>query len=253
MCMIEFSTVIFAWPCALSDRPPGLWWIVTWRGVGCRYIMRLWQTVKREQLLNIKAHVPGIWANGCVLGDCVGIIWLWHDYNNYSWYIIIIPDVIILKINTNNCVLSELPWPKAKERDNNLLFSSHCSPRWCSVSSVLHAARIPTLRCLRLPRYNLWLNNQGLLIFTRKGIYDGKYDNFYWHCALIHKNEVTFACLCVHQKLVWINIMSQLKKFWIRTSIWVPMHGCAVNVLGRVGVLVHLFMKKQYAKCIIEW
>ena len=39
--MIKFNAAIFARPCVLSDRPPALGWIVTWRGVGCRYLMRL--------------------------------------------------------------------------------------------------------------------------------------------------------------------------------------------------------------------
>ena len=39
---IEFNTAIFAWPCFLSDRLPALWWIITWRGVGCCYVMRFW-------------------------------------------------------------------------------------------------------------------------------------------------------------------------------------------------------------------
>ena len=41
MLVIEFHTAIFAWPCVLLDCPPTLWWIITWRGVGCHYIMRL--------------------------------------------------------------------------------------------------------------------------------------------------------------------------------------------------------------------
>ena len=40
MKIIEFNMAIFAWQCVLSDRPPSLWWIITWRGVGCRYMMR---------------------------------------------------------------------------------------------------------------------------------------------------------------------------------------------------------------------
>ena len=39
--MIEFNADIFAWPCVLSDRPPALWWSITWRGVECRYMIRL--------------------------------------------------------------------------------------------------------------------------------------------------------------------------------------------------------------------
>ena len=35
------NVAIFAWPPVLSDRPPTLSWIITGRGVGCRYMMRL--------------------------------------------------------------------------------------------------------------------------------------------------------------------------------------------------------------------
>ena len=41
MAMLEFNAIIIAWPSVLSDRPPALWQIITWRGVGCRYMMRL--------------------------------------------------------------------------------------------------------------------------------------------------------------------------------------------------------------------
>ena len=37
----EFHAAIFAWPCALSDIPSSALVVVTWRGVGCRYMMRL--------------------------------------------------------------------------------------------------------------------------------------------------------------------------------------------------------------------
>ena len=36
----EFQAAIFAWPCVLSDHPPYLV-VITWRGVGCHYTMRL--------------------------------------------------------------------------------------------------------------------------------------------------------------------------------------------------------------------
>ena len=37
-------------------------------------MMRLGYTVKIEELLKIKAQVPGIWAKGCMLAEYVGII-----------------------------------------------------------------------------------------------------------------------------------------------------------------------------------
>ena len=39
--MYEFHAANFAWPCVLSDPPPEVWWIITWRWVGYRYVMRL--------------------------------------------------------------------------------------------------------------------------------------------------------------------------------------------------------------------
>ena len=50
--------------------------LITWRGEGCRYMIRLGQTAKRAQLLKIKALVPSICAKGCMLDDCVCVIWL---------------------------------------------------------------------------------------------------------------------------------------------------------------------------------
>ena len=41
--------------------------VITWRGVGCRYMMRLGEIVKRAQLLNIKEQMSSIWAKGCML------------------------------------------------------------------------------------------------------------------------------------------------------------------------------------------
>ena len=41
MSMIEFNAAIFALLCILSDRPLALWWLITRREVGCRYMMRL--------------------------------------------------------------------------------------------------------------------------------------------------------------------------------------------------------------------
>ena len=48
-------------------RPSRALVVITWRGEGWRYMMRLGQTVKRAQLLKIKAQVSSIWAKGCIL------------------------------------------------------------------------------------------------------------------------------------------------------------------------------------------
>ena len=48
--------------------------VITWRGEGCRYMMQLGETVKRAQLLKIKAQVSSIWAKGCMFDDCVCVI-----------------------------------------------------------------------------------------------------------------------------------------------------------------------------------
>ena len=64
--MIEFNTAIFAWPCVLSDHPRALVDYHLERGE-----MPLHGAVgvncKRGATKKIKAHVPGIWANGGVL------------------------------------------------------------------------------------------------------------------------------------------------------------------------------------------
>ena len=41
--------------------------VITWRGEGCRYMMRLGCTVKRAQLWKIKAQASSICAKGCIL------------------------------------------------------------------------------------------------------------------------------------------------------------------------------------------
>ena len=38
--------------------------VITWRGEGCRYVMRLGKTVKRSQLLKIKTQVSSIGLMG---------------------------------------------------------------------------------------------------------------------------------------------------------------------------------------------
>ena len=43
--------------------------VITWRGVGCRYTIRLGYTVKRVQLLKINAQMSSISIKGCMLSD----------------------------------------------------------------------------------------------------------------------------------------------------------------------------------------
>ena len=68
--------------------------VITWRGEGYRYMMRLGWTVKRAQLLKIKAQLSSIWAKGCILMTvCVlsDLTWLpLLGVGRKSWYIIII-------------------------------------------------------------------------------------------------------------------------------------------------------------------
>ena len=57
--------------------------VITWRGVECRYMMRLGLTVKRAQLLKINAQVSSIGVEGCML-DCTCVIWL--DMTTALWW-----------------------------------------------------------------------------------------------------------------------------------------------------------------------
>ena len=45
-------------------------WLIAWRRNGCRYLIRIWYTVKRAQLQTIKALVPSIWVKGCMFDNC---------------------------------------------------------------------------------------------------------------------------------------------------------------------------------------
>ena len=58
MYLIEFNAAIFAWPVFFRTALPRSGRISA--GVGCRYMLRLGQTVKRAKLLNVNAQVPGI-------------------------------------------------------------------------------------------------------------------------------------------------------------------------------------------------
>ena len=64
--------------------------VITWRGVGCRCMMRLGQTIKRAQLLNIKAQMSSIWDEQCMLMISVCVTPPW--WRRKSWYIIITLD-----------------------------------------------------------------------------------------------------------------------------------------------------------------
>ena len=64
--LVHIHPANFAWPCYFGPTSRALV-VITWRGVGCRYMMRLGKTVKRMQLLNIKAKMSSIWAKGCML------------------------------------------------------------------------------------------------------------------------------------------------------------------------------------------
>ena len=39
--LIEIYASVFAWSSVLLDRPPAHWWLITWKGIGCRYMMRV--------------------------------------------------------------------------------------------------------------------------------------------------------------------------------------------------------------------
>ena len=47
---------------------------------GCRFMMRLGQTIIRAQLLKIKAHMSVMWAKGCILMTVCVFYLTWHDY-----------------------------------------------------------------------------------------------------------------------------------------------------------------------------
>ena len=49
--------------------------VITWREVGCHYMMRLGLTVKRAQLLNTKAQMSSVWAKRCML-MIMCVVWL---------------------------------------------------------------------------------------------------------------------------------------------------------------------------------
>ena len=40
MSLIEFDAAIFLGSCVLSDSPSVIWWLITWRLVGCHYMMQ---------------------------------------------------------------------------------------------------------------------------------------------------------------------------------------------------------------------
>ena len=54
--------------------------VVTWRGVGCRNMMRLIWTVKRALLMKIKESMSSIWANESLFIIVCECYLTWHDY-----------------------------------------------------------------------------------------------------------------------------------------------------------------------------
>ena len=55
----KLNEFIFAWPCVFG-QPSRTLVVITWRGVGCRYMMQLGETVKREQLPKTKAKISSV-------------------------------------------------------------------------------------------------------------------------------------------------------------------------------------------------
>ena len=74
----------FTWSGILSDRPPVLWWLSPGEGpemplhnavgINCK---------KGATILKIEGQVSSIWAKGCMLYDCMCVIWL--DMTTPSW------------------------------------------------------------------------------------------------------------------------------------------------------------------------
>ena len=130
----------FTWPYCLalcSFGPPSRALVViTWRGVGCRYMMRLGKTGKRAQ-------VSSVWAKGCMLMTvCVCVLsdltWLLLlGGGRKSWYIItnqiivlvlwhyknnnIIRISVLLTYSDVEAVLCKLPCPAAWSGDSESL------------------------------------------------------------------------------------------------------------------------------------
>ena len=66
--LLSFTRPFLLSSCVLFG--PSLWWIITFRVVECRYMIRLGNTVKRTQLLKIQAQVLNICCVGCMLDNC---------------------------------------------------------------------------------------------------------------------------------------------------------------------------------------
>ena len=91
----EFSRCHFCLAVCSVGPPSRALVVITCRGVGCRYMMRLVLTVKMAQLLNTKAQMSSIWAKGFMLMImCVLTFHLTRPPllggGRKSWYIIII-------------------------------------------------------------------------------------------------------------------------------------------------------------------
>ena len=79
----EFHTAILLGPVFFRTALPCSGCYHLERG-GCSYMMLLGDAVKRAQLPKIKTQVPSIWANGCLLDDCLLVIWL--DMATHPWW-----------------------------------------------------------------------------------------------------------------------------------------------------------------------
>ena len=98
--------------------------IITWRGEGCRYMMRFGWTVKRAQLLKIKARLSSIWAKGCILMTVCYLTW--HYYPS-----LVEGESHGILLLVNQTLLSILPLYEV-----SLRMTINCL-RWSSVLAVL--------------------------------------------------------------------------------------------------------------------
>ena len=73
---LSFTRPLLPGSCVLSNLPPAVWWLITRRGLGCRHIMRLGQTVNKAQLLISRCRCLCVWDKGRMLHDYAWVIWL---------------------------------------------------------------------------------------------------------------------------------------------------------------------------------
>ena len=70
MLLIEFHAPFLLGPVFL-ELPSHALFVITWRGEGCNYMMRLGQTVKLAELLVLEVKVSTIFAKGCMFDEYV--------------------------------------------------------------------------------------------------------------------------------------------------------------------------------------